>query len=239
MTTLIIAAINFFSAFTQAATGFGYAIFAMFLMPLILPFAQCSVVSAAVIVVIGLQMTISLREHIRVKKLLWPMLGCLITLWPSLILIRHLDAHTAAKVMGVFLFLLAGYFLYSKKKQIAVRESPLAGLAFGLLTGVTTGMFNIVGPFLALYYYDCCESTLTFKANLEFSFLIAGLVSLCLNLAYTKDDLPLLGMIASSGLAAVAAGMIGMRVFYKVNKDTLKYIIVAVLPIMGLIQLLK
>ena len=51
-----VAVINFAAALLQASTGFGYAILAMSLMPLILPMRYCSAVSAVTVVVIGLQM---------------------------------------------------------------------------------------------------------------------------------------------------------------------------------------
>lgn len=88
MTIAILALINSFSAFIQASSGLGYAIFAMFFMPLIIPFQQCSIISAAIIVVIGIQMTISLRSHIRIKKIILPMTFCIPTIWVGIYIIR-------------------------------------------------------------------------------------------------------------------------------------------------------
>jgi uncharacterized membrane protein YfcA len=236
---LYIAMINFLAAFTQASTGFGYAIVAMFLMPRLLPYRQCSIISAAVIIFIAVQMTFSLRRHIRVRKIVWPMACCLSTTGLGVYLISVLDEATMRKIMGVFLILLALYFYYIKRHKVSIRESPVNGAAVGLLTGMTTGMFNIVGPFLTLYYYDNSDNSLEFKANLEFSFLIAGLFSFILNLAHVEIDSFLLLSIPASGIAAVVAGLIGLRIFRKIDKEKLKYIIICVLPVMGIIQIIK
>lgn len=235
----LIAAINFLSAFLQASTGFGYAILAMFLMPFFLPYRQCLIISASLIIIIAVQMCYSLRAHIRIKKILWPMLWCLSTLWIGVWLIRVLDASTMRKIMGVFLILLGAYFYTIKRFNICIKESWLNGMIIGILTGLATGMFNIIGPFLTLYYFDNMDSTLEIKANLEFSFMIGGITSLVMNLADVPLDTALLQHIALSGAAAILAGFIGLKIYHKINKAVMKYIIIGVLPLMGVVQILK
>lgn len=239
MTIVILALINFLSAFIQGASGFGYAIFAMFLMPLVIPFQQCSIISAAVIVVIGIQMAVSLRSHIRIKKIVLPMTFCMLTIWVGIHIIRVADEKVARAIMGVFLILLSLYFYITNKYQVRLKSNFIAGVAIGLLTGISTGMFNIVGPFLTLYYYDNCEDSLEFKANIEFSFLIAGIYSLCLNLIYVKPDAFLIKAVGLSTAGAFLAGIIGLRIFKKIDKQKLKYIITGVLPVMGFILIFK
>ena len=235
----IVAIINFLSAFLQASTGFGYAILAMFLMPFFLPYRQCSIISASLIIIIAVQMCFSLRTYIRLRKIWWPMLCCLSTLWIGIWLIKVLDASTMRKIMGVFLMLLALYFYAIKRFGICIRETWLNGAIIGVMTGLATGMFNIIGPFLTLYYYDNMDSTLEIKANLEFSFLIGGVTSLILNLAVIPLDSFLIQNIVLSGAAAIVAGVLGLKLYHKVNKDIMKYIIIGVLPLMGLVQVLK
>lgn len=239
MTIAILAIINFFSAFIQAASGLGYAIFAMFFMPMIIPFNQCSIISAAIIVVIGIQMTISLRSHIRIKKIILPMTFCIPTIWVGIYIIRVTNEHKMRMIMGVFLIFLSFYFYITNKYEVRMKDGFITSATIGLLTGLLTGMFNIVGPFLTLYYYDNCEDNLEFKANLEVSFLVAGAYSLCLNLLYVKPDAFSIKTIGVSAVGAVLAGLLGLHVFKKIDKQKLKYIIISVLPIMGLVLILK
>lgn len=237
--TYLIALINFIAAFLQAATGFGYAIVAMFLMPRFLPYQQCSIISAATIIIIAAQMCWTLRAHIRLRKILWPMACCLSTLWIGVWLISVLDVAVVRKVMGAFLILLAVYFYILKKHRFSIKSSWFNGLAIGMLTGLATGMFNIVGPFLTIYYYDNMDDTLEIKANLEFSFLIAGIVSLALNLVNMPLDAFLVQNIALSGVAVIVAGFLGIPIYRRFDKERFKYVIITVLPIMGLVQILK
>lgn len=141
--------------------------------------------------------------------------------------------------MGVFLVLLSFYFYVTNKYEIRMKNGFITSMTIGLLTGLLTGMFNIVGPFLTLYYYDNCEDNLEFKANIEVSFLVAGFYSLCLNLLYVKLDVFLIKAIGVSAVGAIFAGLIGLHVFKKINKEKLKFIIISVLPIMGIILIFK
>ena len=100
-------------------------------------------------------------------------------------------------------------------------------------------MFNIVGPFLALYYFDNCKNHLEFKANLECSFLLAGLVSLGMNIYRIHITLELTTYVITSCLASVIGGIIGLKIFKKLNKEKIKYVILCILPFMGIIQLTK
>lgn len=236
---VVIAAINFLSAFIQGATGSGYAIIAMFLMPMVIPYQQCSIISAAVIIVIAVQMTYSLRKHICIKKVILPMFFCMLTTGVGVWMIYTLDEVVLRKIMGVFLLLLCVFFLITERRQFKVAGGKPAGVIFGLLTGVATGMFNIVGPFLNVYYFSICKDNLEYKGNLEFSFLIAGCFSLCLNLKHTRMNYFLSTNIIVSGIAAVLAGFLGLKVYRKLKRNELKWLIVGILPIIGIIQFLR
>jgi uncharacterized membrane protein len=49
----------------------------------------------------------------------------------------------------------------------------------------------------------------------------------------------MLKAIGVSAMGAIFAGIIGLRVFRRIDKQKLKYIIIGVLPIMGIILILK
>lgn len=235
----LITAINFLSAFFQGATGSGYAIIAMFLMPMVIPYTQCSIVSAGVIVVIAMQMTFSLRKHITVKKVLFPMFLCLLTLPVGIELIYIMDESLLRKVMGIFLLLLCVFFIVTEKRGSRFARGKFITVLFGLLTGLATGMFNIVGPFLNVLYFNTCDDNLEYKGNLEFSFLIAGCVSLLLNISHTRINTFLGINLVCSGLASVAAGWLGLKIYRKLSRGALKWLITAMLPVIGIIQLLR
>ena len=239
MTYALIALINFASSFLQASTGFGYAILAMFLMPMILPFEECSLISAAVIIAIALQMVISLRKHLNLKVILVPMIFCILTTWLGVYIIQISNEQTVRIIMGIFLILLSPYFYFTNKYHVELKNNFVNSVIVGCITGLATGMFNIVGPFLTIYYYNSCKDNLEFKANLEFSFLIAGIYSMVLNMIYTPITWELGGHMLFSCVAAVVAGVLGLKIYRKLDRKVIKYIIVFILPIMGIVLFLR
>ncbi len=229
-----VAAINFSSAFLQASTGFGYALVCMALMPLFLPMSTCSAISAVTVVAIGLQMSLSLRRELRLKTILLPVAGCLTTINLGLWLLERFDEMVLRLILAGLLLLVTGLFFFLRVRKLTLPDKWYTALGAGLITGISTGMFNIVGPFLLVYYMNVCQSTLQTKASLEFSFLIAGLYSAAMHLlVYKNITWEVSPLILASVLAALLAGVLGLRLYRKFDKEKLSLFIYILLPIMA------
>lgn len=228
-----VTAVNFASAFFQASSGFGYALIAMAIMPQFLAMRDCSAISAVTVVVIGLQMSLTLRKHLKLRIVLLPILCCMLTINVGLYILMHFDEFTLRLILAGLLFLVTGIFFYCRKRQIVIPNRWYSAAIAGLVTGLSTGMFNIVGPFLLIYYMNVCEDTLTMKASLEFSFLLAGMYSMIMHISYGNIRLELLPALTCSAVAAIVAGIIGLRVYQKINKDKIALMAYILLPIMA------
>lgn len=226
--------INFLCALLQGSTGFGYALVSMCLMPLLLPMPACSAISAVIVVVIALQMCLTLHKYLKLRIILWPMIGCMLTINLGLWILNHCNEMHLRLILAALILFVTGLFFYTRVHQIHLENRWYYGLAAGMITGVSTGMFNIVGPFLMIYYMNVCESTLNMKASLEFSFLIAGLYSAVMHIFVfhdvTGEILPLMGLCA---IAAIGAGLIGLQLYKKCDKDKISKFIYIILPLMA------
>lgn len=237
---LLVALINFSSAFLQASTGFGYAMVSMALMPLFLPMSTCSAISAVTVVAIGLQMSLSLRKELKIRTILLPVAGCLTTINLGLWILNTFDEMLLRIILAGVLFLVTGLFFFMRVKKITLPDKWYTAVIAGLITGLSTGMFNIVGPFLLVYYMNVCKNTLHMKASLEFSFLIAGIYSTVMHLfVYQNITWQVAPHIAGSVLAALIAGGLGLRLFRKFDKDKLSVFIYILLPIMAVMLILN
>ncbi|MFZ7131843.1 MAG: sulfite exporter TauE/SafE family protein [Eubacteriales bacterium] len=236
-TVLLIAGINFMAAFLQASVGFGYAILAMSFMPLILPMRFSSAISAVTVVVIALQMVIMLRKNLSLRVVMIPVLSCMLTTNVGLYILMNYPENILRIVLASFLILLTIYFVISQKKKLKIKKSLFNSILFGLLTGISTGMFNIVGPFFMIYYFNVCKDNLNFKANIEFSFLVAGLYSTLLHILYGNMTMEVAPYIVASTIGAIVAGFIGIRLFYKLNREAITKIIYIALPLMAFLLL--
>lgn len=234
MQVALVAAINFSSALLQASTGFGYAMVAMALMPLFLPMSTCSAISAVTVVAIGLQMSLKLRKHLRIKTIVTPLIGCMLTINAGLILLETCNELTLRIILASLLVLVTGLFFFMRVRKISLPDKWYVGLIAGMITGLSTGMFNIVGPFLLVYYMNVCDDTLHMKASLEFSFLLSGIYSTLMHLfVYHNITWSNSPHIAGSVAAAMVAGVIGLKLYRKCNKDKIALFIYILLPIMA------
>lgn len=233
----LIVAINFIAAFLQASVGFGYAILAMSLMPLILPMRLSSAISAVTVVAIGLQMVMMLRKNLNWHEVAVPVLCCMLTTNLGVYILMNYPEKILRVILAVFLLFLSVYFIISQKNKVEIKKSLKNDIIYGLLTGISTGMFNIVGPFFMVYYFSICKDNLNFKANIELSFLVAGLYSTALHFFYGNMLLKDMPFIASSAVAAVVAGFIGLRLFRRINREVVRKAIYIVLPMMAIILL--
>ncbi|MEA4895432.1 MAG: sulfite exporter TauE/SafE family protein [Oscillospiraceae bacterium] len=237
---LLIFLINFGSAFIQGATGFGYALVAMAIMPLFLPMSECSAISAVTVVAIGLQMTITLRKNLKLKVILLPVLCCFMTINLGLYLLNTFDELLLRVILAVLLLLVTGIFLIMRRKSITLPNRWYSAAGAGLLTGVSTGLFNIVGPFLMVYYINVCQTTFELKASLEFSFLLAGLYSAFMHTyVYHNINLSVLPELTASVVAVLLAGFLGLKLFRRIDKDKMALLIYILLPVMAIILIIK
>lgn len=229
-----IAAVNFTSALLQASTGFGYALVAMSFMPLFLPMSTCSAISAVSVVAIGLQMSLKLRRHLELRRIALPLLCCLLTVNLGLWILDTCDELVLRILLAALLLAVTALFFWTRRRQIALPDKWYAAAAAGLITGISTGMFNIVGPFLMVYFLSVCDSTLSMKADLEFCFLISGLYSACMHLfVYHNIRRPVLPEITVSVLAVLLAGFLGLRLYRRIHREKIALVVYILLPVMA------
>lgn len=237
----LVAGVNFLSAFVQAGTGFGYALVAMPLMALFLSMASCSAISALTIVAIGFQMSLKLRSNVKASTILLPMLCCLATINVGLWLLARFNELVLRVILsGLLVVVTAISFAMRRTMRTGMYHKWPFAVAAGLLTGLSAGMFNVVGPFLLLYYLNVCDDTLHLKASLESSFLLAGLYASAMHLfVYRTINASVAPHVAASLAAALGAGFLGLNVYKKLKRDVIARLVYILLPVMALILVLN
>ena len=137
-------------------------------------------------------------------------------------------------VLAGLLLVVTGIFFFLRRRKITLPDTPWTAIGAGLITGMSTGMFNIVGPFLLIYYMNVARDTLHMKASLEFSFLIAGLYSAAMHLlVYKNITTALLPAIGCAVVAVLAAGVLGLKLYRRIDRDKIALAIYILLPIMA------
>ena len=231
---VLVAVINFATAFFQGATGFGYALLSMAVMPLFLPMSVCSAISAVTVVAIGLQMTLTLRRELQWRLIVLPVLSCLTTINLGLYILNRFDEFVLRVILAGLLLLVTAIFFVMRRRRLVLPERWYTAVGAGLITGVSTGMFNIVGPFFLIYYMNVCRTPMNMKASLVFSFLISGLYSSAMHLfVYHNINLEVAPLLAASVAAALLAGVLGLKIFRRIDKEKISLVAYILLPLMA------
>lgn len=239
VSTILVAGVNFLAALLQASCGFGYAMVAMALMPLFLSMRQCSAISAVTVVAIAVQMSVKLRNHLNWRRIWLPMVCCVPTIHFGFYILTHGTERGLRITLAVLILGLSAFSVYTQRKTDFRLSNPVWGAAAGLLTGVSTGMFNIVGPFLLVYYINSCTDPLEFKACMEFSFLTAGVYTTVVHIVNRTIVFNDWALYGASVVAALAAGLLGLQIFRQTTPQTLKRIPFILLPVLAVILLLN
>lgn len=189
---LTIALIVAISGFVQSSIGFGYAITALAIMPMVLePRASHIVISLSglpVLLMTACSYGLSL-EWAEIKRTL---LGAMLLLPIGLLLFAHLPQQLLSQATGVtiLLFVLLDYF---KKNQQADTPPPhwLSYLA-GAVSGFLAGAVSIGGPPVATYALRRGWSPATFKSFVSSCLLLIAvlkILGLFIGGFFLQDDL--------------------------------------------------
>lgn len=238
-TYVMVFLIAFAGAFVQGITGFGSAMVWMSFFPLVMVLPEASALTPALLTVIGIQMTIKLHKHIKLKMSLVPLVVSFISTALGAWIMTFTTTQTMQLILGAFLVLVGIYFFATMKKSIKIKPTNLNGGIAGFVAGVFTGLLNIGGPPLAIYYNAATESPMEYKACIEFNFFImygwAALLKLMQG-AYTAETV---SYLIPGVVAVLVSGFVGLYFFKKFNKRVVSILVYAMLIIMGLYQLCK
>ena len=238
-TYLMVFVIAFAGAFVQGITGFGSAMVWMSFLPLVIALPEASALTPAMLTIIGIQMTIKLHKNINWKMSVVPLVVSFISTAIGAWIMTFTTATTMQLVLGVFLVIVGIYFFATMKKTIKIKPTYANGGIAGFVAGVFTGLLNIGGPPLAIYYNAAADSPLQYKACIEFNFfMMYGWATILkfMSGSYTTETVKYL---IPGAVAVIISGIAGLHLFKKFNKKIVSILVYTMLIIMGAYQFCK
>jgi uncharacterized membrane protein YfcA len=236
------------AGFTQGATGFGFGILAMSVLPLVLDVREAvPIVSVLGLFVCG-TMLLRLWRHVEGRKA-WPLLlGVAVGSPVGAYLLTSLDRRLVTTLLGLVLVLYGGGRLALEGRGARPpeeapapgrRPGPLWGAFAGLLGGLIGGAFNTGGPPVIVYATASRWPPDAFRANLQvvfgFStalqlgmFAHAGLLT---EAVLTRDAVALPALIVGVWTGTVLASRLDAALFRR--------IVLALLVVFGIVFLVR
>jgi uncharacterized membrane protein YfcA len=221
------------ASLVQTASGFGYGIIAMAVLPHMLPYAQATALSSLASTVMSSTVAWQNRKYIRFKVMLPALVTNIIV--SSLVItffVGKVDS-ILQKMLGALLIALSFYFIFVSNK-LKIKPTFMNGLIAGSIGGVGAGLFAIGGPPTIVYLLSALDTKEEYRACISLHFAISGVtmgITRALNGIITLRVLQYL-VIA---LIALFVGIwLGNKIFRRINDRTLRSIVYLFMIISGL-----
>ena len=225
----------FFGAVVLGTISFGLGTVAMpFLLLILMPRDAVVIVTAMIILTTGLTVA-QTRRHLRLHET-WLFIVAGLPPVPVAVLALHEFNPTALRVIIAVVVLAAGAMSLFSIRLPGARKRWMAPLVGGSTTFMVT-TFAVGAPLAALYAIEQDWSRDTIRATLALYFLLAAILGMILftvsglvNTGVVQNiGLLAVAVLAGSGVAAVIARRISLRIF--------RYVVVAV-TVAGSVSLL-
>ncbi|AGT30763.1 hypothetical protein M493_02145 [Geobacillus genomosp. 3] len=233
---LFVLAILFVGSFIQGASGFGFGLFSMGLLPILLPFKNSTLLVLALTIVISLHVAVKFRKYIQVKDLLsilsFALAGRVLSFF---ILSFYGETEMMRKLLGLVLIGMVVYLYVSEKNTYTPSfEKPLFPMLIGLTGGMIGGIFAVGGPFFVFYFLMRYKEKERYNANLQASFIIMNSFTIILH-GIHGDFTGSFALYFLLGIVAVLAGVhIGLKWFERLPHTRIKKLASLIVLIAGM-----
>lgn len=235
---LIVMVASLAGGVVQSVTGFGAAILIMVFMPLIFSMTAAPAISDVITMTIAFAMFWRYRKAVSLRKM---PLAILVYLMVSTFAIHQsafLNTGILKLSFGIFLVILAGYFLFFSGKAV-VKDSLVMNMLCGGLGGLCGGLFGIAGPPVSLYYLAVSKNKEEYLGTMNAFFsitVIFNVISRIRSGFLTVDQIP----YVICGIAAIQSGcVIGSRISGRIDMETMKKYVYALMIFAGMISTIQ
>lgn len=220
------------AAFLQTSIGFGFAIFSMVLLPLVYPYGEAIALMKAIGLVNTVYLSTKYRHSIEWRTMLPLLIPTLILGISFTYVSLSLDTRLLRIGLGCLLILLSVYFL-RYASTLSIKPTPINGVAMGLISGVSNGLFGIGGPPAAMYLLPAIGEKIAYMATIQAYFTLCNVTNLAVRVANGALDSSHAGAILVGWVSAAAGTAAGLWAFKRLNLLHLKRIVYGFIGLNG------
>lgn len=226
------------ASFIQRVTGFGFGIFIMTILPLIMPsYGEATALSGLLAVVNSIYVSIRMWKQIQWKKLLPILLTFIVVSFFAIRMVAGIDDKMLKHILGVILIAVSVYFFFISER-IRVRPTMPVQLTMGTASGLMGGFFAMQGPPAVLYFIACTDTKEEYLAITQAFFMFGNLMMTGFRAA-NGFVTPAVGIGWCCGLAGVAIGIwLGAMVFDRMPLPVLRKVVYAYMAVSGVAALM-
>ena len=238
MVYAVIAAASVMAGVIQSVTGFGSAVFLMLIVPCFYDMVAASAISSSIAMGLGITLAWKFRAHLQFRRVILPTVVYLVGSVGAIQLLGDIDLDALKLSFGIFLILLAAWFLVFSKK-IRFTATPTSAVVCSAISGVTSGLFGIGGPLMAVYFVSASDGKESYIANLQFLFALTNVVNFITRISrgfYTLDLVP----VTLLGFAGITLGKkFGLKILDRMDLEGMKKGVYAFVGLSGILNVIQ
>ena len=217
----------------QGCTGFGFSIVAMTLWPLIMPFRSATVVTAFSSFFMIVILTVRLRKHINFKLMLLPLISSSLTSLVGVFTLMYSSETIMRQILGLVLILMS-LFLIFFSERIKIAQTPVNGIIAGAVSGFLSGLFNLGGPPMVVYFLSTTEDKMEYNATLQCYFALSSVFVLISHIFLGNVNTEVLQHSGMAFIGIVPGMFAGFRLFKMFSFQRIRKIVYGFMVIFGL-----
>ena len=221
------------AGFIQSTTGFGFAIVCMAVLPVFLPYPSAQLISVFMSLSCNLLMVLRKRKHIVWSQLPLPMIFGAIGTVSGLLVIKNSAPEIYRRLLGVFLCLLAVWFIFFNHK-VRIRGTARNGALIGAVSGICGGVFSINGPPMVIYYLSVFRDMEQYRATIQTYFLAMNTVNIGCRLLFDLVPQGSFGALALALPMVLLGNTLGVKLSDRIDPNKLRTGIYIFLALSGL-----
>lgn len=226
------------ASFIQRTTGFGFGIFIMTMLPMLMPsYGEATTLSGILAITTSSVIVWRMRQYVTWQRLWTILLTFIVVSTFAIFALTQLEDHVLRRILGAALILISIYFaVFSKRIKLPTTKRAQVGA--GTLSGIMGGFFGMQGPPAVLYFIQSEPTKEHYMAMAQTYFLIGNLMMTGVR-AYNGFFTQAVAVSYLYGLGGVAIGtMLGAFVFRHIPNRIFRYIVYAYIGISGCIILI-
>ena len=228
----IVPLIILLAVFIQSLSGFGAALIAMALLPIVIGLHMATPLVALVMAAIETFLLLYYRKAFNWEAV-WRIIAASFVGIPlGIIFLSRLDEGIVMTLLGV---IITGYALYALLNiRLPTLSHPAWGYGFGLLAGMLGGAYNTSGPPVIVYGNCRNWKAEEFKSNLQ-GFFVVSSFAIVLGHALNRSFSPEIWRYFWISMPAMAIGVFaGTRLDRYIKPAVFRKIVLGLLIILGL-----
>ena len=217
---IIVVAICFAGSIVQTWSGFGFSIVVMSVFSLMMPsYGEATALSNLLMLGVSIYLALRMRGFIRWKLLLWPLIAYVPLSYLAVRFVAVEPGGTLQILLGITLIVLGVWFFFFKNK-VYIKQTPVAGLITGAVSGTMGGLFCMAGVPLAVYLIGIKEKE-SYLATIGMLYVLLTAYSAALHASNGFITTTVLWMVLYCAGAVVVGTLLGQLIFKRVKQEIL------------------